>query len=355
MGLKILHTADWHLDSPFLSFPQEQRDLLWREQRKLPDKIAALCRREGCDLVLIAGDIFDGEYTYETLHRVQDALEDCGVPVFITPGNHDFVGKGSPWTEEQWPDNVHIFTSDLKYVDLPRLNCRVYGAGFTSMDCPPLLNGFEAEGAGYRIAVLHGDATRVNSPYCAVTAAQVEQSRLHYLALGHIHKPGGFQAGDTLCAWPGCPMGRGWDETGEKGVCIVTLGEQAEIRMVELDTVRFHEMDVEVKGNAMAALNAVLPVTESRDFFRITLTGTGSADLERLYEAFANIPNLELRDRTLAPVDPWEDADADSLRGLYFKMLRDAMEAAEPEEAARIRLAAEISKQLLEGREVTLP
>ena len=38
MGLKILHSADWHLDSPFAGFTEEQRQLLKEEQRRIPGK-----------------------------------------------------------------------------------------------------------------------------------------------------------------------------------------------------------------------------------------------------------------------------------------------------------------------------
>ena len=71
MGLKILHSADWHLDSPFTGFSPEQRALLKEEQGKLPGKIADLCRREDCDLVLLAGDIFDGQPSRETVEAVK--------------------------------------------------------------------------------------------------------------------------------------------------------------------------------------------------------------------------------------------------------------------------------------------
>ena len=60
MGLKILHSADWHLDSPFLGFNDRQRQLLQEAQRTIPGKVADLCRQEDCDLVLLAGDLFDG-------------------------------------------------------------------------------------------------------------------------------------------------------------------------------------------------------------------------------------------------------------------------------------------------------
>ena len=355
MGLKLLHSADWHLDASFASFPEEQRGFLWKQQRKLPEKIAALCRQERCDLMLLAGDIFDGAYTWETARLLRNALEDCRVPVCIAPGNHDPYRPGSPWVEELWPGNVHIFSGGMSYIDLPELNCRVYGAGYASMDCPPLLEGFHAEGDGYRLCVLHADATRADSPYCPVTVNQVGLSGLDYLALGHIHSSGGFQAEDTFCAWPGCPMGRGWDETGDKGVILVTLDGQPQVQPYKLDTLRFLDWEVDTGDDALAALAARLPAVPSDDFYRLTLTGSGEGELRQLYERFAHLPHLELRDRRLPPLDLWEDVGEDSLRGVFFRMLRDAAEAAEGPEANQIRLAAEISKKLLDGREVTLP
>lgn len=354
MGLKILHSADWHLDSLFAGFPNDQRKLLKEEQRKIPGKIADLCRREDCDLVLLAGDIFDGAASQETLDILKDALASCGVPVLISPGNHDFCAPGSPWLEEQWPQNVFVFTGGLESVSIMGLNCRIYGGAFQSMDCEAMLKNFEAEGdEKYCIAVLHGDPTQKDSPYNPITTAQVRNSSLDYLALGHIHKAGAFRAGNTLCAWPGCPMGRGWDETGDKGVCIVTLEEEAQIRAVSLDTLRFYDLEVDIGEDAAGALDAVLPGVGSDDFYRITLTGWGEVDPAALRARFPTFLNLELRDQTEPPMDIWADADEDSLEGVYFGMLRKAI-SEDPDNARRIQLAAEISRKLLAGREVTL-
>ena len=355
MGLKLLHSADWHLDSSFGGFSQEQREILRREQEKIPGKVASLACREGCDAVLLAGDLFDGQPTRDTVERVKKALADCAVPVFVSPGNHDFCAPGSPWLEEVWPENVHIFTGGLESVAVPALNLRVYGAGYRSMECPALLEGFRAEGGeAYQVAVLHGDPTQKNAPYCPITASQVRASGLTYLALGHIHKAGAFHAGDTLSAWPGCPMGRGWDETGDKGVCIVTLEDTAQVRAVTLDTPRFFDLTVDVDGNAREALEAVLPGGETGDFYRITLTGYGPVEEGALKAAFSRIPHLQLRDETQLPRDPWADAGEDTLEGVYFRILRQLGEE-NPDHGDTIRLAAEISRRLLEGREVTLP
>ena len=160
--MKILHSADWHLDSPLQGHTTEQTALLRRALLAIPGKIAALCRAEKCDMMLLSGDLFDGPYTADSLNALRDALSEVAVPVFIAPGNHDYLGADSPWLTQSWPENVHIFTQPvLTAMEGP--GCTVYGAGFTSMDCPSLLEGFHAEEKN-ALCVLHGDPTQVSSP-----------------------------------------------------------------------------------------------------------------------------------------------------------------------------------------------
>ena len=353
MGLKILHSADWHLDSPFTSLPGALRAKLRQAQRQLPDLVAELCRSRECDLVLLSGDLFDGSPSRETVPRVQGALARCGVPVCIAPGNHDPWGLESPWQEE-WPENVHIFRGGMTCLDYPELDCRVYGAGYESMDCPPMLEGFRAEGESrWCLGVLHGDPVNLSSPYCPITRAQVQESGLNYLALGHIHAGGSFQAGETLCAWPGCPMGRGWDETGQKQVLVVDLEQPAKMEAISLALPQFHDLQAESQGDGLSALEAVLPPAQSQDLFRVTLTGIGPVDTRALEDRFSQLAYLELRDETQLSVDPFTLAGEDSLRGVYFRLLKERLEAGEDEDT--IRLAADLSARLLDGREVALP
>lgn len=351
MGLTILHSADWHMGSAFGGVSPQQRKFLRQQQLKLPGKIAEICSRKACDLVLLAGDIFDGIPAADAVEAVKKGLADCKVPVFVAPGNHDFCGVGSPWAEEVWPENVHVFKGGITSVGLPELDCRVYGAGYSSMDCPPLLTHFEVQGQErYAIAVLHADPVNLQSPYCPVTAAQIRESGLSYLALGHIHKAGSLQQGKTLCGWPGCPMGRGWDETGEKGCYLVSLGEKTQLQFLPLDAPQFWDLEADVTENASAAVTAILPAAGSEDFFRVTLTGAADVDPEELQKQFEQFPNLMLRDRTQPPVDIWADVEKDSLRGVYFRMLQQ--QAQTDEDAS---LAAELSCRILAGREVNLP
>ncbi len=356
--MKILHSADWHLDAPLQGFSPDQTAQMKQALLTVPRQLSDLCRREQCDLVFLAGDLFDKAYTKQSYQAVYKACEEMGVPVFIAPGNHDYIADNSPYVREIWPKNVHIFASPvLTSVALPELDARVWGAGFTAMDCPALLNGFQAEGAErYQLGILHGDPTQTNSPYCPITKKQVLSSGLSYLAVGHIHKGDQFAAGNTLCAWPGCPMGRGFDELGQKGALIVTLEEIAEARFVPLDGPKFFDLTVDAGDDGAYALSSVLPPVGTADFYRITFTGNSTPlDLPTLQKAFSHFPNLTLRDETLPPLDIWRTVNKDSLEGQYFSLLQEALAQADEDTARQILLAAKLSRQILDGQEVALP
>lgn len=349
--MKLLHSADWHLDAPIQGRTPEQTAQLRQALLALPQKITDLAKAEHCDLMLLSGDLFDGTCTAESLSAVQRALAQANMPVFISPGNHDPLVSGCPWHREGWPENVHIFTGPLASVSLPELDCRIYGAGFQGPGSAPLLQDFTAEGnERYRICVVHGDPTQVSSPHNPITRAQVQASGLDYLALGHIHKGDSFRAGKTLCAWPGCPMGRGFDELGQKGVLIAELNDGCQTRFMPIDGPQFHWLKAQVTTDAVSAVSAALPGAQSDDFLRVELTGEcESVDTQAILAAFPGFPNLELRDSTVLPIDLWANADDDSLEGVFFSALRDA----DAPEHIR-QQAARICRQILLGQEVQL-
>ena len=356
--MKILHSADWHLDSPIQGRTPEQAQFLKRALLTVPWQIASIAKAENCDLMLLAGDLFDGPYSPESLRALKKALEEVKIPVVITPGNHDYTGPLSPWLNENWPANVHIFTSgQMQSIVLPELDCRIYGAAFSGAEAPGMLQDFHANGPEqYHIGILHGDPTQATSPYCPITAEQIRTSGLDYLALGHIHKGDTLQAGKTLCAWPGCPMGRGFDELDTKGVLIVQLEETCSTRLLPLDVPQFHWLEAPVITDAQTAVANCLPAAGNTDFYRVILSGESDAiDIETLTASFSQFPNLELRDRTVPPIDLWASAGEDTLEGVYFRLLLDAMEGQDETLRQQISLAAKISHQILANQEVKLP
>jgi len=360
--LKFIHAADFHLDAPFTALSTDEARRRREEQRLLPQRLAELCRAEGADLVLLAGDLLDGERVYrETLLALAKALGGLEVPVFIAPGNHDFYGPRTPYAAISWPENVHIFTTnEIEGVELP--GCTVYGAAFTAPACDESpLKGFAAPRDGKPgLMVLHGDVEG-KGRYSSITADDIAASGLTYLALGHVHACSGLQkSGGTWWAYPGCIEGRGFDELGDKGVLVGTVSDAGavEARFVPLARRRYQVYTVDLTGaeDPAAALAAALPKDGADDLVRILLTGERGGeplDLEGLEAAVAPwFAGVVLRDQTRLSRDLWERRGENSLTGLFLReMERRIAREEDPEARLRLEKAARFGLAALENRE----
>ena len=309
--------------------------------------------------MLLAGDLFDSARVYrDTLEALRAALAACRCPVFIAPGNHDALLPGSPYLENGWPENVHIFrTAEPERVSLPELD--IYGAGFLRAEMPAMLDGFRvADPARLNILVLHGDAENPASPYDPVSSAALAASGLDYAALGHIHRRGERRDGGTLCAWPGCLMGRGFDECGEKGALLVSAEKGAcRTEFVPCGARRYERLSVPAGDDALAAVRAALTPELEGSCCRIELTGEAApVDLAALQAALeAQFFSLDLRDRTRPKQDLWEACGEDTLRGHFLDGLHAQFEAAETDERRQVvARAARLGLALMDGREVPL-
>ena len=360
--LKLLHAADLHLDSPFAGLSPEQAALRRQEQRALLDRLADLANDEGADLVLLSGDLLDGARVYrETVDALAQTLGRIRAKVFIAPGNHDPYTAASPYTLPIWPDNVHIFTSPQPAkVPLPELGCTVYGAAFTSPQrSDPPLSGFTACDPGFKVMVLHGNTQ--GKDYGPISPGDISASGLDYLALGHIHQGSGLQkTADTFWAYPGCPEGRGFDESGDKGVLIVELEQgRASARFQPLCLRRYEILTVDLTGCAdpLTAVESALPAHTHADIYRILLTGECAMEpdtLSRLEQTLSpRVHALELRDHTRAPRDLWARAREDSLTGLFLQTMA-AQCAARPEDET-VQMAVRFGLAALENGEDIAP
>ena len=145
-------------------------------------------------------------------------------------------------------------------------------------------------------------------------------------------------------------MGRGYDETGDKGVLLVTVEDTVTAEFIALDYPKFYDLETE-----MAQLPSVLPAVGNDDFYRITLVGEcEKPDLQALTAEYSRFPNLELRDRTQPLVDVWASMGEDSLEGSFFRMLHEERNGDEEKDRIVI-LAAKIARKILDGGEVELP
>ncbi len=363
--LKIVHAADLHLDSAFGALGPEKARERRREGRYLVERLTELAKRREADLLLLAGDLFDGRHVYpETLETMAEAFAGLPARVFIAPGNHDPYEPGGPYARTVWPENVHIFKSGaIEAVELPELNAVVYGSAFTAAertDAP--LAGFSAPRDGrVHIMLLHGEVTGADSVYAPVRKEEIAASGLSYLALGHIHLGSGVQkSGETCWAYPGCPEGRGFDETGEKGVLAGTVGAvRTELEFCPLGRRKYEILAVDITGAADPAetVRQALPASAAMDVVRVRLVGERperGVDLPRLQEKLEGLCYaLELRDETHVREDLWESAGEDSLRGLFLRRMKEKWEAAETDgEKCLVEDALRLGMAALSGREI---
>lgn len=356
--IRFVHAADLHLDSAFSALSARQAAARRRESRALLQRFAAYVNEQNIDLVLLAGDLMDSERPFsETVEALAEALGQMRAEVVIAPGNHDPVVPGSLWNTVEWTENVHIFRENtVQEVELPALNVVIHGAAFVGREqSASLLRGFSVpEDGRIHVGLLHGELEPAEARYNPLRREEIAASGLDYLALGHIHKrTEPLQYGTTVCAWPGCMEGHGFDETGEKGFYQGMLSKGAvKLEFVPFARRKYEILKVDVAGqNVLRAVEAVLPQDTERDLYRIVLTGETTAAgvsaatlREALEERFYA---LELRDETRIAEDLWTDCGQESLRGLFLQELKKKWDAAtneaarqQVEQAVRFGLAA---------------
>ena len=365
MAVKVLHSADFHMDSAFDALPEEKAVLRRKEQRDLLWKIADIAVTRGADLVLLSGDLFDSAASYyETYETLLSALSSIKAQIFISPGNHDYFCPKSPYSFLEFPENVHIFkTPIISPVELPELGCRVYGAGFNAPRCLPLLSGFHVKDDNFiNLMTIHGDLS--GDMYNHISESDIGESGLDYLALGHTHSYSGIKkAGSTTYAYPGCPEGRGFDETGEKGIIFGTVSKgSAQMEFIPLEGRQYRIFDIDLTGSedALSGILAGLPDESCQnDVVRIVLKGvySGKVDSEQIINALSpKFFHVTLKDETRLGYDVWDSMNEDTLTGLFLRRMRKAFDQAEtPEDREKINMAVRFGLAALENREEWRP
>ena len=226
-------------------------------------------------------------------------------------------------------------------------NCRIWGAGFRDTDAWGLLQPIEPIAGIWEGGVLHGDPEN-DSTYNPISKESLQNCGLDYLALGHIHKGSALQkAGKTHFGWPGCTMGRGFDECGKKGVWYVELDEQGcrqEFLPLPLPKFEILKLDME---------DLTVPPDAEGSICCLILTGEADGvDTDAVYGKLADkFFHLEVRNATTPKRDLWADCGTGTLRGIALSHLKQQYDGAEESEKPVILQAAKVLLAALEGRE----
>ena len=360
--VRILHAADFHLDSAYGALTPEQATERRRESRENLTRLVDYANDHQAQLMLLAGDLFDSDAIFgQTGEMLATELARFRGEVVIAPGNHDYYSERSACAKLPWPENVHIFKQDvMESVAFPQYGCVVHGAAFVKEDAEALaLEGLAAEDGMIHIGVLHGDVGSKDSRYRPVSPDQIAKSGLAYLALGHVHGYSGvLQAGKTAYAYPGCIEGRGFDELGDKGFLFGEVEcENVNLRFVPFARRRYQILRVDVtdSGQPVEAICRQLPLRTEDDIYRILLVGESAEPIradkirEELAERFYY---LEVRDQTRLQQDLWARCDDDTLRGLFLRQMREKYDGTTDEEQrSQIEMAVRFGLNAMDNRE----
>jgi len=256
---KFIHAADIHLDSPLHrldAYEGAPKDEIHQATRRAFDNLVTTAISERVDFVLIAGDLYDGDWKdYSTgLHLVFRAarLREAGIPIYIVAGNHDAASQITKMLK--LPANVHLFATDKpETFAIDRLKVAIHGQSFArpaikidlSQNYPAPLPGH------FNIGVLHTCASgrEGHEPYAPCSLEGLRAKDFNYWALGHVHQYE-ILLEDPLVVFSGCIQGRHIRETGPKGCVLVTVDDRGRAmpEFRSLDVIRWLVTTVDAGG-----------------------------------------------------------------------------------------------------------
>lgn len=266
--MKFIHAADIHLDSPLRGLAQYEGapvDEIRGATRRALENLVQLALDEQADLLLIAGDLYDGDWPDHNTGLFFVAqmarLRAAGIPVALVHGNHDATSKMS--RSLPLPENVFTFsdtqpeTIDGARLGKPELNIAIHGLSFAAAAVPRnVVPELPVSVAGcFNIGLLHTSLDSENedhhSRYAPCSLADLTSKGYNYWALGHIHQRA-IRCESPLVVFPGNVQGRHIRETGPKGCMLVTVDERGEAacEFRPLDVFRWSLCEVDAGGAA---------------------------------------------------------------------------------------------------------
>lgn len=239
--MKFLHAADLHLDSPLRGLSRYEgapEDEIRQATRKALRNLVELAVSEHVDFVLIAGDVYDGDWQdYQTglffIHEMS-RLNDAGIPVVLIRGNHDAASKMT--TSLRLPPSVTLLDhSRPQTVTLDDCGVAIHGQSFARQAVTEnLVPHYPSAVSGlFNIGLLHTSLTGADGHenYAPCSPSDLLQRGYDYWALGHVHQrrivnKTELPQGQPPIVFPGNIQGRHIREPGPRGCYLVTVDAQ---------------------------------------------------------------------------------------------------------------------------------
>lgn len=289
--MKLIHCADLHLDSKIETIPPEKSRVRRDEIVRTFERLCEYAEKNGVTAVIIAGDMFDAKrITAKTRGRVLSAISAAkNVDFLYLSGNHD---DESFITDEEivarLPKNLKAFTSEWSGYSYGKVN--IAGICLNENNVKYIYDGLTLPENGVNVVALHGQIAgyRAEDKAEVISLPRLKGKNIDYLALGHIHSYAEGKLDERgVYAYSGCPDGRGFDETGEKGFVLINETDGKFTReFVPFSSRRLYEYEFDVSGydewfGAERALTAELKENiDASSLVKVVLKGERPADFE---------------------------------------------------------------------------
>jgi DNA repair protein SbcD/Mre11 len=338
VSVRLLLFADLHLDAPFAWASPETARLRRRNRRETLSRLLALADRERVDAVLCAGDLFEHDrISPDTIEFLRQSFAATDRPIFLAPGNHDWLSARSPYAVVDWPSNVHVFTeARLTPVTLAD-GITLWGAAHRApANTDDFFAGFRVDRSGINVALAHASERSQlawqesgKEPHAPFDAAELIQAGLQHAFLGHYHRPRDAERH----TYPGNPDPLEFGEEGDRGAVLITVAPDGSVarerRPVAVSEV--HDVTVVLDGAAHAEAvreTVATAVAELRGCVRVTLEGevapSVQLDLRELNRVAPHLDGLVVRTgRVTAAYDLAAILAEQTVRGQF---VRDAAE-----------------------------
>ncbi len=340
--INIIHIADLHLDSPIGTLPSHIAVLRKTQLMSAFQDALNYAKNNSTNIILISGDLFDtpkaGQAAINKLTSF--ASSNPEIQIFVSPGNHDCVlGNNYINAFSQMP-NINVFTKGaVEKVDIPALNTCVYGVGCIHPHSEHrLLENFWVEDpTRINLMCFHGllQGYGGHDPYNPITKEDIAQSGLDYIALGHVHTYSGIQSlGLVNYAYPGCILGRGFDETGEKGFIAGTIGKgECRLELIESNYPSFERVFVDCTGSKditdiIEKVSEATSVLSDTSYVSIVLEGYVRSDMiinrSVVSESFSRFAYVKTYDKTKPVQDYISLSNEQSLKGMFIRTVLES-------------------------------
>ena len=366
--MKLIHTADLHLDSELSAHLDRERAKMRRAEILDTFRRMVLWAEEnGVSAILISGDLFDTKTVRKGARNIvlSAFTEHPSIDFYYLRGNHDedsFIET----LEGNIPANLKLFgPSWVRYEANEDPRVVISGAEY-SEDHPELYATLSLDPDRINIVMMHGQESASGSKNDSdlIRLRELRYRNIDYLALGHIHSHREAQLDSRgVYVYPGCLEGRGFDEAGEKGFMLLETEEgRREIRRTFVPFAKrtLYRIDTDVTGAADTAemirrAEEEIGRKEISQDAMVEIVLTGSRNAEDEFDPLQVETALSgrfffsrVKDETKLSVDYDSYERDESLKGEFIRTVRDMASLSEEEKRAVIRYGI----QALRGEEI---